>query len=184
MRTDRGKIWEMSTTVKSLPDENGAELADCPECLGGNLAWLLGQAHYGLLSEVNAAFAPLGISSRGYHVLAAALTGERTQSELAELVGVDKTTMVVTLDELEAAGFAKRRPSEKDRRARVIVVTKRGENKVTEGRELIKAIQAAVLETLPASERASFVDSLATLVHQRLADPVECSPPLRRREPK
>jgi MarR family transcriptional regulator for hemolysin len=174
----------MSTTVKSLREQKVADLPDCPECLGGNLAWLLGQAHYALLSEVNAAFAPLGISSRGYHVLAAALTAEHTQSELAVLVGVDKTTMVVTVDELEAAGLAERRPSETDRRARVIVVTEAGESKVTEGREVIKAIQAGVLETLPARQRAIFLDSLATLVRERLAEPVECSPPLRRREPK
>ena len=148
----------MSTTVKSLREQKVAGLPDCPECLGGNLAWLLGQAHYALLSEVNAAFAPLGISSRGYHVLAAALTGEHTQSE--------------------------RRPSETDRRARVIVVTEAGERKVTEGREVIKAIQAGVLETLPARQRAIFLDSLATLVRERLAEPVECSPPLRRREPR
>src|SRR3954447_3558593 len=171
----------MSTTVKSLREQKIAELPDCPECLGGNLAWLLGQAHYALLSEVNAAFAPLGISSRGYHVLAAALTAEHTQSELADLVGLDKTTMVVTVDELEAAGLAERRPSETDRRARVIVVTKAGESKVTEGREVIKAIQPGVPETLPARQRESFLDLPAPLVRERLAEPVECSPPLRRR---
>jgi len=173
-----------ATTVKSVQGEKAAELPDCPECLGGNLAWLLGQAHYALLSEVSAAFAPLGISSRGYHVLAAALTGEHTQSELAALVGLDKTTMVVTVDELEAAGFAERRPSETDRRARVIVVTEAGEGKVAEGREVIKGIQDGVLETLPARQRAVFLDSLAGLVRERLAEPVECSPPLRRREPR
>ena len=174
----------MSTTVKSSGKQTVAELPDSPECLAGNLAWLLGQAHYALLSEVNAAFAPLEISSRGYHVLAAALTAEHTQSELADLVGLDKTTMVVTVDELEAAGLAERRPSKTDRRARVIVVTEAGKRKVTEGREVIKAIQAGVLETLPAPQRAILLDSLALLVAERLAEPVECSPPIRRREPK
>jgi MarR family transcriptional regulator for hemolysin len=174
----------MATATKSLAKAKVAELADCPECLAGNLGWLLSQAHYSLLSEVNAAFAPLGISSRGYHVLAAARTGERTQSELAELVGLDKTTMVVTVDELEAAGLAERRPSVTDRRARVIVVTDAGEGKVLECREVVNRIQNEVLHTLPAPERAAFLDSLATLVRQRLAEPVDCSPPLRRREPK
>ena len=153
----------MSTTVKSSRKQTVAELPDSPECLGGNLAWLLGQAHYAILSEVSAAFAPLGISSRGYHVLAAALTAEHTQSELAVLVGVDKTTMVVTVDELEAAGLAERRPSETDRRARVIVVTEAGESKVTEGREVIKAIQAAVLgRCRRASARSSSTRSPAS----------------------
>jgi len=40
---------------------------------------------------------PLGVSNRGYHVLATARTGEFTQKELAEQIGLDKTTMVTTL---------------------------------------------------------------------------------------
>ncbi len=176
-------IWDMSTELERSPEQSTPDLAECPECLGGNLVWLLGQAHYALLSEVSAAFAPLGISSRGYHVLSVAVTGPHTQTELAELVGLDKTTMVVTVDELEAAGLAERRPSEADRRARVIVVTEAGERKVAEGRKLIKAMQDDVLEALPARQGAAFVDSLATLVRERL-EPVECSPPLRRREPR
>ena len=58
------------------------------------------------------------------------MRGEYTQTELARIVGLDKTTMVVTLDELEAAGLAERRPSATDRRARVVAVTKAGERKV------------------------------------------------------
>ena len=47
----------------------------------------------------------LGVSPRAHCVLANALTGGScTQTELAELVGLDKTTMVVTLDELERGG--------------------------------------------------------------------------------
>jgi DNA-binding MarR family transcriptional regulator len=158
--------------------------AEAPQCLAGNLGWLLAQAHYGLASELIAAFAPLGVSARGYHVLAAARTGDRTQTELAALVGLDKTTMVVTIDELEAAGLAERRPSTTDRRARVIAVTKAGERKVAEGEVIIDRIQADVLAALPAGERRAFLDGLARLVKTRLAEPVDCRPPLRRREPK
>ena len=37
---------------------------------------------------------------------------ERTQNEIAELAGLDKTTMVVTLDRLEQAGLVQRRVSD------------------------------------------------------------------------
>ena len=153
------------------------------ECLAGNLSWLLSQAHYALASEVHAAFAPLGISGRSYHVLAAALTGEYTQTELAELVGLDKTTMVVTMDDLERQGLAERRPSERDRRARVIVVTGAGERKVREAREVIERIQTEVLESLPARQRDGFLRGLGELVSKRLGETTGCAP-MRRREPK
>ena len=41
---------------------------------------------------------------REYCVLWKADEGERTQQEIAELAGLDKSTLVVTLDKLEAAG--------------------------------------------------------------------------------
>ena len=86
-------------------------------CFAGNLAWLLYRAHWALASELTAALEPLGVSARGFHVLKAALSGEHTQTELAEMVGLDKTTMVVTVDELERDGLAERRLSPHDRRA-------------------------------------------------------------------
>src|SRR3954462_10148327 len=104
--------------VLDAPEETG--------CFTGNLAWLLYRAHWALASELTAALAPVGVSPRGYHVLRAALSGEHTQTELAEMVGLDKTTMVVTVDELERDGPADRRPSPPDRRARISAVTAPG----------------------------------------------------------
>jgi MarR family transcriptional regulator for hemolysin len=157
---------------------------ECPDCLADNLSWLLTQAHFNLVSEIAAAFEPLGVSNRGYHVLATAEAGEFTQKELAEKIGLDKTTMVVTVDELERAGLAERTPSSTDRRARVISVTKAGERKVRQGQEIVDRIQSDVLTSLPSRERKVFLAALGTLVKDRLSEPAECSPPLRRREPR
>jgi MarR family transcriptional regulator, transcriptional regulator for hemolysin len=172
----------VATTKEELERTRSAD--DCPDCLAENLSWLLTQAHYNLVSEIAVAFEPLGVSNRGYHVLATALSGEYTQKELAERIGLDKTTMVVTVDELEKAGLAERQPSSIDRRARVISVTKAGERKVREGQEIVERIQNDVLESLPTRERKLFLEALGTLVKDRLAEPAECSPPLRRREPR
>src|SRR4051812_17267595 len=84
-----------------------------------NLGWMLAQASHVLSTELHAAFEELGFGPRGFCVLSAALDGEHTQKELADLIGLDKTTMVVTVDDLERAGLAERRPSPTDRRARV-----------------------------------------------------------------
>src|SRR5215207_1602639 len=152
--------------------------------LSGHLAWLLSRASYALTTELTAGLASVGVSPRGHCVLAAASTGESTQTELASSVGVDKTTMVVTLDELEAAGLVKRLPSSHDRRARIVAVTKAGERKVAEGKEVVKRMQEDVLTALPADQREVFMDALATLVRERLAEGVECTPSVRRREPR
>jgi MarR family transcriptional regulator for hemolysin len=155
-----------------------------PEALCDNLCWLLSRASHSLTTELTAALEDLGLSPRAYSVLAAALTGEHTQIELARLVGLDKTTMVVTLDELEAAGLAERRSCSEDRRARIVAVTKAGERKVRQAEEIHDRIRADVLSVLPAGDRRIFLDSLNRLVTGRLAEPVDCEKPVRRRAPR
>ena len=144
-----------------------------------DLALLLSQAAHGLHAELTAALTELGISPRAHCVLSKAMGGERTQSQLAGLCALDKTTMVVTIDELEKAGLAERRLSGTDRRARIIWVSPAGERIVARGREIVARIYDDVLGALPDAERERFVDALG-LVAGRLANPPVCEPPVRR----
>jgi DNA-binding MarR family transcriptional regulator len=157
---------------------------DQPQCFAGNLAWLLYRAHWALAAELTAALEPLGVSARGYHVLRAALAGQHTQTELADMVGLDKTTMVVTIDELERAGLAERRLSPDDRRARIIAVTPAGRRKVAEAEKVKERVQTDVLGELSPRDAAALLDGLAKLVEGRLSEQVSCSRPIRRRVPR
>lgn len=152
-----------------------------PEPLASDLSWLLARTSHALTTELTAALECSGISPREHSVLATAMTGAYTQTELARIVGLDKTTMVVTLDDLEAQGLAERRPSSNDRRVRVIVVTKAGERKVGEAEAILDRVQDDVLGALPAQERKVFVRALGRLACGRLAEPVQCAHPVRRR---
>jgi MarR family transcriptional regulator for hemolysin len=154
------------------------------EPLPGDLCWLLSRASYILTTEMTAALEDLGVSPRAHCVLSAAISGDHTQTELARMVGLDKTTMVVTLDELESAGLAERKPSKTDRRARVIAVTKTGARKVREAEAIAEGIRADVLDVLPAADREVFLSSLTKLVSERLNEPVQCAQPVRRRAPR
>jgi MarR family transcriptional regulator, transcriptional regulator for hemolysin len=131
-----------------------------PPVLGIDLMLLLSRASHALQTEHAAALAEIGITPRSYCVLCKASTGELTQIQLAERCDLDKTTMVVTVDELERAGLAVRRPSPTDRRARIVSVTDAGRAKIAEGRRIVHA--------------------LTRLVEGRLAAPMRCEPPVRR----
>jgi MarR family transcriptional regulator, transcriptional regulator for hemolysin len=157
---------------------------ECPQCFAGDLGWLLANANWALATEMTAALAPLGLSGRGYHVLRAASNGEYTQKALAEMVGIDKTTMVVTIDELEEAGLAERRPSPSDRRAHVIVVTKAGTRKLAKAEAVQAQVQGDALNALPVDQRSAFVHGLASMLENLMTDPPECSGAPRRREPR
>jgi DNA-binding MarR family transcriptional regulator len=52
--------------------------------------------------------------------------GERTQSELVQLLRCDPSTVAKSLRRLETAGLVTRRTSERDRRASVVLATKKG----------------------------------------------------------
>jgi len=132
---------------------------------------------HALNTEFSAALEGSGISPRDHSVLATAMTGDYTQTELARMVGLDKTTMVVTLDELEA----RRRPSSTDRRARVIAVTTAGERKVRAAEAVLQRVREDVLGTLPSAERQVFLSALTRLACGRLSEPVPCAHPVRRR---
>jgi MarR family transcriptional regulator for hemolysin len=146
-----------------------------------DLMFLLSQAGHALQTEMTARLAEVGLTPREQCVLSKAMTGEHSQIRLAEMSALDKTTMVVTVDKLEQAGLAERRPSASDRRARIIAVTPAGERLVEQGQEIIARTYEDVLGALPEDERDVFVNGLARLVGGPLAHPQECEHPPRRR---
>lgn len=156
------------------------EVLDTPASLTADLCWLLSRASHNLTTEMTAALEDLGISPRTHAVLTTAMTGEHTQTEIARIVGLDKTTMVVTVDELEAAGLAERRPSSTDRRARVIAVTDAGKRTVKRADKVLDRVRDDVLSVLAPEERQVFLASLTQLACGRLAVPVACAQPVRR----
>ena len=151
-----------------------------PERTVPDLSFMLAHAAHVLATRMAAAFAEIGITPRDYCVLHHAASGELTQIELARLSDLDKTTMVVTLDELEEAGYAERRRSRADRRARVVVVTDEGRRLVAAGHEIADRVHQEVLAELPPASRGVFVGSLTQLVGGLLAEPVASERPVRR----
>jgi MarR family transcriptional regulator, transcriptional regulator for hemolysin len=145
-----------------------------------DLIFLLSQAAHALQTEMTAALEQVGVTPRMQCVLSRALRGEYTQKDLADQCALDKTTMVVTMDALEASGLAERRPSPTDRRARIIAVTDKGAELVERADAIIEGLYADVLSSLPEDERAPLVSALQRLMDGRLANPPVCSTTVRR----
>jgi MarR family transcriptional regulator, transcriptional regulator for hemolysin len=159
-------------------------MANQADATNADLVFLLSQASHALMVELTARLAELGISPRSHCVLSKAMSGELTQGQVADLCALDKTTMVVTLDALERAGLAERRPSGSDRRARIIEVTEEGERVVAAADGIVALTYSDVLASLPEREREGLVDALTRLVGGRLSSPPECDNPPRRRAPR
>jgi DNA-binding MarR family transcriptional regulator len=79
--------------------------------------------------------------------------GEITQGALCKSVGMDPSSMVATIDELEAKGLVERRRHPTDRRAHALHVTAAGRETLQRGRELARRAQEELLAPLDAGER-------------------------------
>lgn len=147
-----------------------------------DLTGYLTHAGHVLETQLSAALAEIGLTPRMQCVLRHALEAERTQIQLAELSYLDKTTMVGTVDALEKAGYAVRKPSATDRRARIIAVTDAGARIAAEGQQIVDRVHAEALAALAAPQRQPFVDAMTTLVDGPLATPVTAQPVRRSRQ--
>jgi MarR family transcriptional regulator for hemolysin len=135
-----------------------------------DLMFLLSWASHALATEQTAGLSELSITPRAYCVLyKAGSAPDLTQGQLTEMCGIDKTTMVATVDELERAGLAERKRSDADRRAFIIQVTPAGRRMIARASEIVTRIQTEVLSTLPQQQREALVKGLAALVEGRLA---------------
>ena len=146
-----------------------------------DLGFLFNHAGHVVDTELTAKLAELGTTPREICVLGKALGAELTQSRLGELAGLDKTTMVVTMDKLERAGLAERRPSATDRRARIVAVTPAGEKLLAAGQTVVDRAHVDMLSALPEADREVFVRCMSALVDDRLARPVDSDRSVRRR---
>ena len=148
-----------------------------------NLGWLLSSVSHAYTTALTAQLDEIHVSPRAHCLLATALHGEYTQTALAQAIGLDKTTMVVTVDALEKAGLVERRMSSTDRRARVVAVTDAGRRKVAEGEAIVARAQEHVLASIPEEHRAPFLAALRHLAGGVGGCAAEM-PPVRRRAPK
>jgi MarR family transcriptional regulator for hemolysin len=165
--------------IPSYPEE----MAKTPLRTVPDLTGYLTHAGHVLETQLSAALAEVGLTLRMQCVLRHALEEERTQIQIAELSYLDKTTMVVTVDALEKAGYAERKPSATDRRARIIAVTETGAKVAAEGQRIVDQVHAEALAVLAGPARKPFIEALTTLVDGPLATPVDSQPVRRPRQP-
>jgi MarR family transcriptional regulator for hemolysin len=93
------------------------------------------------------------------------------QQELGSALGIDRSTMVSLIDQLESAGLAARRPSATDRRAREIAITRKGRRLLQRARGLISQVEDDVLAGLTVKERHELLALLRRALDSAPAQP-------------
>ncbi|WP_460442515.1 MarR family winged helix-turn-helix transcriptional regulator [Amycolatopsis stemonae] len=131
------------------------------------LGMLLYRAHRLARAKANEAARPTGIELQHAGVLATVRGGGvRSQRELGAALGVDKSTLVRIVDDLEHRNLVRRRRSESDRRAYEIVITEEGERRLSEADELFGKAMAGLLEVFDGAEQHRLHELLTRFVSQ------------------
>ena len=86
------------------------------------------------------------------------------QQEVALSMGIDPSTMVSLIDELESAGLAKRRPHPTDRRAREVAITPKGRRLLDRARRMATQVEGEVLRGLTDAEHRELLTLLRRAV--------------------
>ncbi len=146
------------------PTATAPDASDRPAELTGRIGYLLKHAQLRFHEIQRQALTPLGLDGRLLAVLIAAEHGGPChQLRLAEILGIDRTTMVDLVDQLESSGFVRRRPDPDDRRARLVELTSRGRNTLAAGLAASDEVEQQFLGALADDERQAFRQALASL---------------------
>lgn len=126
------------TYIADMSDELSAnDLGAACVCLG------VRKAARQLARRYDEAFRPLGITSGQFSILAALLRDDAVPlGALADVLGMDRTTLNRNLKPLEAAGLIAKTASKDDRRVRALHLTRRGRTLLNEAVPLWRQAQA------------------------------------------
>jgi DNA-binding MarR family transcriptional regulator len=142
----------MAKTSRDAPNPSAEiEVAE----FAGQLFFRLWRASH---TQTAAALQSIGLTPALFAVLnyLRAREGE-IQQQIGSAMGIDPSTMVSLVDQLERAGLAKRRPHPQDRRAREVVITAKGRRTLERARQLAEGVEGDVLQGLSPAERGQLV---------------------------
>jgi DNA-binding MarR family transcriptional regulator len=127
--------------------------------------FLLARMGHVAAKQFSARLEQLGLTTRMWGALNVLdVEGPLNQQVLGKLTGIDPSSMVSTVDDLEGAGLVERRRHPSDRRAHALHITEGGRETLTRGRQLARAAQEDLLAPLSAQERKQLHELLLRLV--------------------
>lgn len=144
-----------------LPGPPGAHHA-----LTKHTGFLLARMGHVAAKQFAERMAELGLTTRMWGALNVLdAEGPTTQQFLGRCAGIDPSSMVATIDDLESRGLVERRPHPSDRRAHALHITDQGREVLGRGRQQARHAQEDLLAPLSREESKQLHDLLLRLAH-------------------
>jgi len=87
-----------------------------------------------------------------------------SQAGLAQLLGIDRTSMVALIDQLEEKGLVKRRPHRDDRRKNAVELTVNGRDLKNRAAQLVDGCERQFLAALTKSDVQQLKNALHAVI--------------------
>jgi len=107
---------------------------------------------------------PLGLKSREFWILVIAGAGNVSQHEMAELCGLDPSSLVAVLDGMERRGWLHRQRNPHDRRVQWVQRTEEGDHLFARALPRAQSAEAEQLAALSAADRRQLVAAMRKLI--------------------
>ena len=138
-----------------LDSKQGTEVLD--SLIGYNLK----RVYITMQADFRATLADEELSPRMFSVLSMTVeTPGITQSEVARLLGIERSGLVAIVDALEQRGFVARASVKGDRRAQALVPKPKGQSFYRMALAVVRAHEEKLLSALSPEERAQLLDLL------------------------
>ena len=107
---------------------------------------------------------PLGLKSREFWILVIAGAGNVSQHEMAELCGLDPSSLVAVLDGMESRGWLHRQRNPHDRRVQWVQRTEEGDRLFARALPRAQSAEAEQLAALSAADQRQLVAAMRKLI--------------------
>jgi DNA-binding MarR family transcriptional regulator len=135
--------------------------ATLPKELVGNTCFLMARIGFAIKARAIEEYEQAGFSLYQYSVLALLAEGDsEAQSQIADVLGLDRSQLVGILDVLEERGLIARRRDPSDRRRHIVSVTAEGKHQLGRLRAIAKRMEDDFLAPLDADMREALREAL------------------------
>ncbi len=114
--------------------------------------------------RLDRALAPLELRPREFWLLAIAGSGTVSQHEIADLYGLDPSSLVAWLDDMERRGWLRRQRNPRDRRVQWVQRTEAGDRLFARALPRARRAEARQLAVLSAAHQRQLVTAMRKLV--------------------
>ena len=116
--------------------------------------------------RLDRALSPLGLRARDFWLLAIAGTGNLSQHQIAALCGIDPSSLVAVLDEMERRGWLRRQRNPRDRRMQWVQRTEEGDRLFTRAVPRARRAEQQQLAALTPAQQRNLVAALGKLISE------------------